>query len=1024
MIFGGNFQEVVQNAILLQLPLWFTEGMIQYASESWSVRSDDALRELFLQEKIGNFAVFAKRYPQLAGQSMFHYISQEYSPSTASNLFYLSRVNRNIESGFLYVFGKNYSLLAAMWFEYYQTRYNNDNEDRKIPSAGELTNTHLHKKSYVPQSQISPNGKWAAYTELRKGIEKIYLHNIADNKQTLVWKGGLKDLAENSHPNHVRLSFSHNSNALLFITNEKNRLHLHKYSIEEKKTGKPIEIKELEFINSFSPKDAQDLVVSAINGNQSDIYLLNSQSGEARQLTRDIYDDFEPTYAKFGNSMGILFASNRPSATLTNPARDSQQFAVSTDIYFYNLDKRKAELVQLTQTPFYNENQPIYINDKHFAYLSDQTGIANRFIGILDSVWSFRKDSAGLVVDSSLEVSANAYANTDYSRSVLMQGATSNGQKVLDMLLHESQYKFFVRDLVLDRSAQPENTQYRKNFNTLYGLSQITKQTTQPLKSEPSSEPKKEVPSVPDFIAEDLKNDSLAKAQKAKKIDIEDYAFGADTTPKPKDTSKIDIDNYLFQSEFGTVQQPNINKKPDTTIRPTILVENPNGTLEAQTPTQPSLPISPKPAFVHRYDPKNKTAYRNLFRADGLSLQVDNTPLFGGWDIYLNNYYKFTPLSYALKTNFSDIFENYRLEIGLRMPLLFNGFDCYAVFEDRKGRLDKKYTFYRRGRVDDFTLADTTSNTFFDAKGRNIKYLAQFELKYPLDKYQSVRGSFAIQSDKIAIIAQEIISLSVPMFIETRAWLRGEYVYDNTVEMSQNIRKGTKFKAYADVFKQVEARTTPKLRLDFSGGFTGNIGFDYRKYMPLDKHTIFAVRASGATSFGKEKILYSLGSMENSVLVKSDTLVALPSDNYIYQTIASPMRGFRSNIRNGNSFFVINAELRIPVMAYFSQLSTRNVFWRSLQLVPFFDIGSAWFGLNPFNPDNPLNSVLIDRSGVGATSPIRVRVNYYRKPIVMCFGVGLRTSYRGFFVKADLGVGVETSQIQTPRINLSLGTDF
>ena len=46
MLFGSNIQEIVQNAVLLNLPDWFKNGIIAYMGEPWNTQNDDALRQI------------------------------------------------------------------------------------------------------------------------------------------------------------------------------------------------------------------------------------------------------------------------------------------------------------------------------------------------------------------------------------------------------------------------------------------------------------------------------------------------------------------------------------------------------------------------------------------------------------------------------------------------------------------------------------------------------------------------------------------------------------------------------------------------------------------------------------------------------------------------------------------------------------------------------------------------------------------------------------------------------------------
>ena len=79
------------------------------------------------------------------------------------------------------------------------------------------------------------------------------------------------------------------------------------------------------------------------------------------------------------------------------------------------------------------------------------------------------------------------------------------------------------------------------------------------------------------------------------------------------------------------------------------------------------------------------------------------------------------------------------------------------------------------------------------------------------------------------------------------------------------------------------------------------------------KHSVFAVRMAGATSFGSEK--YSTISEGSTTgCLPASTRNSQPSEpEFAYQTIATKYAGFDLNIRNGNSYLLMNAEARIPI---------------------------------------------------------------------------------------------------------------
>jgi outer membrane protein assembly factor BamA len=130
------------------------------------------------------------------------------------------------------------------------------------------------------------------------------------------------------------------------------------------------------------------------------------------------------------------------------------------------------------------------------------------------------------------------------------------------------------------------------------------------------------------------------------------------------------------------------------------------------------------------------------------------------------------------------------------------------------------------------------------------------------------------------------------------------------------------------------------------------------------------------------------------------------------------LRGFRSNIRNGTSFLLGNAELRIPVFRYFLDKNKGATVFRDFHIVGFADAGVAWYGASPYSDKNPLNTVTI-------SGPItQIEVQYYRDPLVVGYGLGVRTTVLGYFLRLDYAWGIETRSRQDGRIHVSFGYDF
>jgi len=144
------------------------------------------------------------------------------------------------------------------------------------------------------------------------------------------------------------------------------------------------------------------------------------------------------------------------------------------------------------------------------------------------------------------------------------------------------------------------------------------------------------------------------------------------------------------------------------------------------------------------------------------------------------------------------------------------------------------------------------------------------------------------------------------------------------------------------------------------------------------------------------------------------------SKNYAYQTLATNMRGFQQNIRNGTSFLLLSSELRVPFVQLIAGRQVPNKILNSLQFLVFGEVGTAWTGRTPYSPDNSLYTRWIQSGN------ILVKVNRQVDPWVQGFGIGLRASVFGYFLRLDYAWGLENLQIyrKNGMVMFSIGLDF
>ncbi|MEZ4930460.1 MAG: hypothetical protein R2777_10720, partial [Chitinophagales bacterium] len=97
----------------------------------------------------------------------------------------------------------------------------------------------------------------------------------------------------------------------------------------------------------------------------------------------------------------------------------------------------------------------------------------------------------------------------------------------------------------------------------------------------------------------------------------------------------------------------------------------------------------------------------------------------------------------------------------------------------------------------------------------------------------------------------------------------------------------------------------------------------------------------------------------------------------------------------------------------------RSNFLKNLQLIGFYDLGTAWEGATPFSNDNIAQETRQNNSGTAVA-----RIDVYKQPFVMALGLGTRIELLGYFIRIDYGWGYDTGKFNKARLQFSLGVDF
>ena len=388
ILFGDDLGEFAVNKALLDLPKWLTDGYIDYVAEDWNTELDDRLRSELLSGKYRNFYQFAYAQPLLAGHAFWYYYAKKYKRENVTYFLYLARVYRNLNSASYRICKKSFKEVLKEFMRENEELYGEDLKGRKdVPKGSVMLAEELKNNRDYLHFTANPAKRSQTYAvvEYRKGKYSVVLYdNMVDRKVLLTT--GVRLLENEVNPSYPLLAWDGNGTRLACIYWSEGKIKLFVYDMvaRYKKIKQDIpyfeQVQEMKFM-----QNENTLLLSAVRKGQSDIFTYNIAKNSFEQITNDVFADLDPSFVAFPNKQGILFASNRPSASAvsedtTVPGNRYNIFLADN----YNKTEFR-QLSQLTHMRFGDARYPMPYNVNHFTFISDESGIANRFAGFFTS---------------------------------------------------------------------------------------------------------------------------------------------------------------------------------------------------------------------------------------------------------------------------------------------------------------------------------------------------------------------------------------------------------------------------------------------------------------------------------------------------------------------------------------------------------------------------------------------------------------------------------------------------------------
>ena len=1080
-ITGAKTGAQYRSSYLMDLPRWFTGGLASYYSCPWNEEMDERMATAIQRKDYKYFSFMDGEEAVFAGHSFWNFVAETYGPEAVSRCIRVVASERRINKTFQIALGIKYKEVIKLWRNYYLTRYRTGAARDTLLADHVLKRTSKVDHTY-DRFVLNPEGKEVAFVSNKLGRAKVYLQTVDPLRRFCIYRTGaaINDNPDYSFP---LLCFHPDGEALGMITEEKGRISLLLYEIQKNKKGKfkkkrvdrktpRYQLDMFDKVNSFSfSPDGRQIALGAATDGYPDIYLFHLGTGTRQRITFDLYDDYDPVFVP--ETDWLVFASNRPDDTIRKREtfEVAPSFKTGRNLFAYDLKAKGNRLFAMTdedartllRSPKATGNERIAFTTNKYGQTNVATGQFGKTISHIDTAIHYRSTfQSGVVTDFepgmiSFDLSPERGDYVQIRRLADKKGSYWLGIDGLGNLLPSSVAD---REDVLESSGLAEGEKLSRGLIEEQALKgKDRKVRPSKFKDELWTRERKRLAkkayqdSVERALASDttgaarrLEEERLARrmlklrnaeAQDYKRLtsyDVwllkraglwkEDLSQGrlAHGNLAPGDSPSGQADSLDTRASRERAVLPSSGEAggagTGTSSMPPPLAQAWELYRQMGAGDTSFAPLSDSAArawlmaamsgdsTVSEYPriPPRQRIYHVEYSINSTTAQLGFDYLTAGYQQFTNSQ---SPIYLNPGTNgltqisISDLMENHRLIGGFGFSLDFSSTEYLFSYEYLERRLGHQLVLHM----------SNLNSTFSDGYPyKQHTYDAYYIMKYPITPVSSIRGTVFGRYDRTIEQAIDYPSLIAGTRSELRVGLKGEWVYDHSRFITQNIYFGTRGKVWFEYYQGV-VNNHQNLFV---------VGLDFRDYRKLYKTMIWANRIAMSTSFGQQKLVYYMGGVDSWVGARFNRDVETdPNQNYAFQTLATNMRGFTQNIRNGNSFAVFNSEIRIPFIEVLSPRPVQSSFLRHLQLVLFADVGSAWSGWNPWSKDNPFYKQTIE------DGKLTVVLDKDANPFVAGFGCGLRLQLFGYFLRGDVAWGVENGIVRDrPVFYFSLSTDF
>lgn len=334
---------------------------------------------------------------------------------------------------------------------------------------------------------------------------------------------------------------------------------------------------------------------------------------------------------------------------------------------------------------------------------------------------------------------------------------------------------------------------------------------------------------------------------------------------------------------------------------------------------------------------------------------------------------------------FSDMLGEHRISIATNLVLDLRNADYVLRYEHRAGRSDWTAEGFHLARE----LPDFGNATVF--RYRNYGLVGR--VRYPLSRFRRVEAEVGL----LGVSLTDLSNLAERPRSRLFAVPRATYTVDQTVRGYLGPQRGARYAA------SVAAAPGPD-------AFFATLLGDARRYWRLAPGTTAAVRVSAGISAGPDPQRFYAAGVPNWLNASFRSLPVEGAGDFVFATPVLPLRGFGFNEAAGDRFALVNAEIRVPLVA--------ALLPGPLPFLPLYDIQAVAFADAAIIADGGLDVWRTPTDSGGQPLP------QVLDDVLTGTGLGLRTVVLGYPLRVDWAWPFDGRSLGARRVYLSVGLDF